>query len=94
MTLGVPRQDSVLMREGQLVTWPELMGLRDHGAVADLNLRYFDRQGQPVASKLDQCIIGLSIEEIRRIDRVVIVAGGRRSSRRSAPPCRGTLPTC
>ena len=46
MSLGVPRQDSVLMREGQIVSWPELTRLREQGAVGDINLRYFDGQGQ------------------------------------------------
>jgi DNA-binding transcriptional regulator LsrR (DeoR family) len=78
MSLGVPHQDSVLMQEGQIVTWPDLMDLRAKGAVGDVNLRYFDRQGRAVASELDQCTISLSIEEICRLDRVIIVAGGRR----------------
>ena len=78
MSLGVPRQDSVLMQQGKLVSWSELTALQAKGAVGDVNLRYFDRQGRPMASDLDRRTVSLSIDEIRRLDRVVIVAGGRR----------------
>jgi DNA-binding transcriptional regulator LsrR (DeoR family) len=92
MTLGVPRQDSLLMREGQIVSWPELMQLRDQGAVGDVNLRYFDGQGRAIPSDLDKRTISLTIDEIRRIDRVVIIAGGRRKFKAIAAALQGRLP--
>jgi DNA-binding transcriptional regulator LsrR (DeoR family) len=92
MSLGVPRQDSLLMQEGQIVSWPELTRLRGQGAVGDINLRYFDGQGQAIASDLDGRTISLSIEDIRRIDRVVTIAGGRRKFKAIAAALHGRIP--
>jgi DNA-binding transcriptional regulator LsrR (DeoR family) len=76
MGIGAPRPDSILCREGTIVSWPELAALEKQGAVGDINLRYFDNQGQRVASDLDDRVIGLTLDEIRQIDRVVGIAGG------------------
>lgn len=76
MGIGAPRPESILIREGRIVSWPELAELVDRGAVGDINLRYFDETGRPVASDLDDRVIGLGIEEIKEIGHVVGVAGG------------------
>jgi DNA-binding transcriptional regulator LsrR (DeoR family) len=75
-SIGAPRQDSILIREGSIVSWKELEALMAEGAVGDINLRYFNARGQAVTSALDQRTIGLSLEEFRNIRRVVGVAGG------------------
>jgi DNA-binding transcriptional regulator LsrR (DeoR family) len=77
MGIGAPRRDSILMREGSIVQWPELRALQKEGAVGDMNLRYFDQQGQLVPSDLDERVTGLTLEEIRQIQTVVGVAGGK-----------------
>jgi DNA-binding transcriptional regulator LsrR (DeoR family) len=92
MSLGVPRRDSLLMQEGQIVSWAELTSLRQQGAVGDINLRYFDRQGQPVSQDLDRRTISLTIEEIHKLKRVVVIAGGRRKFEAIAAALRGSIP--
>jgi DNA-binding transcriptional regulator LsrR (DeoR family) len=74
--IGAPRPDSILVREGHIVAWPELAALMEQGAVGDVNLRYFDEQGQKIFSNLDERVIGLDLEQMRRINLVVGVAGG------------------
>ena len=74
--IGAPRKDSILIQQGNIITWPELAALADRGAVGDINLRYFDSNGQPVASELDDRVVGLTIGDIRRIKHVVGIAGG------------------
>jgi DNA-binding transcriptional regulator LsrR (DeoR family) len=76
MGIGAPRPDSILVREGEIVQWPELETLQMRGAVGDINLRYFDERGEPVESDLDSRVIGLNLEEICRIGRVIGIAGG------------------
>jgi len=76
MGIGAPRQDSILVREGTIVSWPELANLREQGAVGDMNLRYFDERGQMILSDLDSRVIGLTLDEIRQIGHIVGVAGG------------------
>ena len=76
MGIGAPRRDSILIRQGDIVTWEELKGLQERGAVGDINLRYFDDKGHLVDSALNERVIGLSLEQIRQIETVVGVAGG------------------
>jgi DNA-binding transcriptional regulator LsrR (DeoR family) len=76
MGIGVPRPDSILIREGEIVKWPELEVLRAQGAVGDINLRFFNQQGTAVVSDLDTRVIGLTLDEIREIDQVIGIAAG------------------
>jgi len=76
MGIGAPRPDSILVQEGNIVTWQELAVLKRLGAVGDINLRYFNDKGKKVPSDLDDRVIGLTLEEIAKIDHVVGVAGG------------------
>jgi len=76
MGSGAPRMDSILMREGKIVTVQDLENLRINGAVGDVNLRFFDENGKIVQSNFDQRVIGLTLDEIQGIERVVGVAGG------------------
>jgi DNA-binding transcriptional regulator LsrR (DeoR family) len=76
MGIGAPRPDSILVQQGNIVTWQELATLKKLGAVGDINLRYFDDRGHKVSSDLDDRVIGLTLEEIRKINLVVGVAGG------------------
>jgi DNA-binding transcriptional regulator LsrR (DeoR family) len=76
MGIGAPRLDSILMREGRIVTVQDLESLNQNGAVGDINLRFFDENGKIVQSNFDQRVIGLTLDEIQRIERVVGVAGG------------------
>jgi DNA-binding transcriptional regulator LsrR (DeoR family) len=76
MGIGAPRQDSILVQKGTIVSWEELKALEARGAVGDINLRYFDINGRLLESELNNRVIGLSLDEICRIDTVVGVAGG------------------
>ena len=46
------------------------------GAVGDMSLRFFDLQGKPVRTPLDERVIGLPLEDLARIPRVMALAGG------------------
>ena len=77
MGIGAPRLDSILMREGKIVTVQDLENLQQNGAIGDINLRFFDENGKIVQSSFDQRVIGLTLDEIQKIERVVGVAGGQ-----------------
>jgi DNA-binding transcriptional regulator LsrR (DeoR family) len=89
--IGAPRPDSILVREGNIVTWPELAALMEQGVVGDLNLRYFDDRGQKFACDLDDRVIGLDIDQIRSISLVVGVAGGLAKFKAIKAALRGKL---
>ena len=76
MGIGAPAPDSVLVREGTIVTWKQLSELQQKGAVGDINLRYFDKFGKHLPSDLDDGVIGLTLKQIQEIHHVVGIAGG------------------
>ncbi len=49
-------------------------------AVGDVALRFFDVEGKPVKSRLDELTIGITIEEMKRIETVVGIASGLKKS--------------
>jgi DNA-binding transcriptional regulator LsrR (DeoR family) len=74
--IGAPTPDSVVIRDGAIMSQAELDRLLVLGAVGDIALRYYDRNGQPICGELDERVIGITLEELKNIDRVVGVAGG------------------
>ena len=50
--------------------------LRSLGAVGDIMSRYFDRNGMLVNSSLCQRVVGLPIDQLKRVNRRVGIAGG------------------
>lgn len=73
--VGAPAPGSVVMQAG-ILSEQELAELKAMGAVGDIALRFFDENGQPVDHPINDRIIGLDLEQIKRIPRVVGVAGG------------------
>ena len=74
--IGDPSPESVLMRDGVIISWEELNLLLHKGAVGDIALRFFDAQGRPVVSDIDNRVIGITLEQLAQVRRVVGVAGG------------------
>ncbi|HEY0778568.1 MAG TPA: sugar-binding transcriptional regulator [Gemmatirosa sp.] len=50
--------------------------LRAAGAVGDVALRFFDAAGAFVPTSLDDRLLGITAEQLRKVRRVVAVAGG------------------
>lgn len=61
---------------GDIVSDAGLASLVERGAAGEINLRYFDQDGRPVASNLDDRVVGLTLDEIKQIELTVCVAGG------------------
>jgi DNA-binding transcriptional regulator LsrR (DeoR family) len=64
-----------------ILTEEESGRLEAQGARGDIALRLFDASGQPVEHEINDRIIGLDLEQIKRIPRVIGVAGVEGSSR-------------
>ncbi|NJN98284.1 MAG: sugar-binding transcriptional regulator [Anaerolineales bacterium] len=73
--IGRPTPDSVVMQSG-ILTEEEFAHLQACGAVGDIALRFFDSQGQAVRHEICGRIIGLDLDQIKRIPRVIGAAGG------------------
>jgi DNA-binding transcriptional regulator LsrR (DeoR family) len=50
--------------------------LMNKGAIGDICLRYFDKQGKSIQSEVDDRVVGITLDELKKIDRVVGVTGG------------------
>lgn len=74
--LGIPSADSVILRNGSLLNEKDLRALREAGATGDLALRYIDAEGHPVDGDINMRIIGLTLAQLRSIQRVICLAGG------------------
>jgi len=74
--LGVPLPGSLLLRSGTILSDRDLEVLEDAGAVGDIALCYLDANGRPLDLELNARLIGLTIEQITRIPRVIGIAGG------------------
>jgi len=76
--LGILTPDSVLMRDGSILTKKDVDLLNKAGAVGDVALRYFDRSGRLLDLEINERIIGLTFDQIRAIPCVIAVAGGEK----------------
>jgi len=73
--IGVFKEDSTLLRSN-ILTEEEIADLRAKGAVGDMALQFFNAKGHRVKSKVDSRIVSTSLDEIKKIPRVIGVAGG------------------
>ena len=76
--IGSVEPSDLLASSGNIFSPQELETLRQLGGVGDLCLRFFDADGKPVVSTLNDRVIGMELEQLRRVKRSVGIAGGRR----------------
>jgi DNA-binding transcriptional regulator LsrR (DeoR family) len=76
--IGTVEPSGLLASSGNIFSPQELDMLRKAGAVGDICLRFFDNSGNPVATPLNDRVIGMELQQLQRVNRAVGVAGGRR----------------
>lgn len=57
-------------------TAQQLAEVRDAGAVGQLHQRFIDAEGNAVPTALDELVVGITLEQLRRVKRKIVVAGG------------------
>ena len=67
---------SLLEAEDNYFSSEQLAQAREAGAVAQLVQRFIDAEGRPVATPLDDLVIGATLDQVRAARRRVVVAGG------------------
>lgn len=75
--IGAVEPSELLARSGNIFSARELADLAEAGAVGDISLRFFDKDGNLVKTPLDERVIGLSLEDLSKVERVIALAGGR-----------------
>lgn len=76
--IGSVEPSRLLARSGNVFSDAELALVQRAGAVGDLCLRFFNAAGEPVISELDQRVIGIPLEQLRRVQRTIGIAGSSR----------------
>lgn len=76
--IGSVEPSALLASSGNVFSLAELQMLREQGAVGDICLHFFNEQGVPLETPLNERVIGISVEQLRRVKRAVGVAGGTR----------------
>lgn len=76
--IGALEPSKLLASSGNVFSSHELDMLRQQGAVGDICLRFFDAQGKPVLTPLNDRVISMSLEQLGKAKRSVGLAGGRR----------------
>jgi DNA-binding transcriptional regulator LsrR (DeoR family) len=74
--IGSMEPSKILVSSGNFFSAEEREQLRQLGAVGDICFRFFDKAGKPVRSPLNNRVMGIELETLRRADRVVGIAGG------------------
>lgn len=78
--IGAMDSNSILLTSG-CVSKEELEEIREKGGVGDILGRFYDLNGKPISSSLENRIVGIGIEELRKIPYVIGVAGGKNKIR-------------
>lgn len=86
--IGAVEPSELLARSGNIFSQRELADLAEAGAVGDISLRFFDKAGKPVKTPLDERVIGLPLEQLYDVGRVVALAGGSKKTQAIAGALR------
>jgi DNA-binding transcriptional regulator LsrR (DeoR family) len=73
--IGTPDEEGLLSKSSAMSP-SELKAVSKAGGVGDVILNFFDRNGHLVPSPIDDRLVGLTIDELKKIPRVVGVASG------------------
>jgi DNA-binding transcriptional regulator LsrR (DeoR family) len=76
--IGGVEPSKLLADSGNVFTGAELQELVALDAVGEFCLHFFDRFGRPIRSPIEGRVIGITLDQLRAIPRVVAVAGGAR----------------
>lgn len=75
--IGAVEPSSMLARSGNVFSSRELADVAEAGGVGDMSLRFFDSTGAFVKTPLDDRVIGITLEQLSTVDRVIALAGGK-----------------
>jgi DNA-binding transcriptional regulator LsrR (DeoR family) len=89
--IGALTSDSVVMRASSLLTAEQIEQLKALGMVGNIALRFYDAHGRPIHHEVNDRMIALDLEQIRRIPRVIAAAGGADKFESIRAALRGSL---
>lgn len=76
--IGAVEPSPLLAESGNIFSREELDSLRKGGAVGDILMHFFDVQGKPTETFLDNRVASMSLQQLQKAKRSIGVAGGSR----------------
>ncbi|ROV60000.1 sugar-binding transcriptional regulator [Vibrio ponticus] len=76
--VGNALEENPLIRVGVL-SKQEMQHYRELGAVGVICGRFYDKLGQPVVAEIDLRILGISLAQLRQVEKRIFLAGGERN---------------
>ncbi len=86
--IGAVQPSELLALSGNVFSRQEIAMLQDAGAVGEISYRFYDADGKPVETPLNERVIGISLADLRKADRVMALAGGESKTRAIAGALR------
>jgi DNA-binding transcriptional regulator LsrR (DeoR family) len=77
VSVGDVSEEATLFRQG-LLPRSELASLLDAGAVGDVLCHFIDARGKVVDHPVNRRVIAVDLDDLRRVPRIIVAAGGRR----------------
>ncbi|WP_234989280.1 sugar-binding transcriptional regulator [Demequina sp. NBRC 110052] len=87
--IGTTEPSPLLRSSGNALAESDQEQLRGVGAVGDVCLRYFDEEGVPVDTELDERVVGIDSTTMRSVPRRIGVAAGARKASAVRAALRG-----
>jgi DNA-binding transcriptional regulator LsrR (DeoR family) len=79
--IGATEPSPALASSGNIFSPQEIKLLAGKGAAGDICLRFFDEDGNQVMTELNDRVISMELAQLRKVRRIVGVAGGQRKTR-------------
>ena len=76
--IGALEPSKFIASSGNIFSEAEMRVLCRQGAVGNICLRFYDAAGAPVSTPLNDRVLSMSLDQLRRVKRVIGIAGGRR----------------
>jgi DNA-binding transcriptional regulator LsrR (DeoR family) len=74
--IGSVTLSELLHRSGAILEPKQVVDLQERGAAGNINLRFFDGDGRVLASPVDDRVIGMTLTQLRHVERSIAVSGG------------------
>ncbi|MCX7845826.1 MAG: sugar-binding transcriptional regulator, partial [Dictyoglomaceae bacterium] len=76
--IGSLQPSQLLQKSGNIFKEEELSLLKRKGAIGEICLHFFDKEGKPIEGELNERVIGIDIKQLKKVERVIGIAGGER----------------
>ena len=89
VSVGDVSEEATLFRQG-LLPRPALASLQAAGAVGDVLCHFIDADGKVVDHPVNRRVVAVGLDDLRRVPRIVVAAGGRRKVAAIRAALKGT----